>query len=209
MHYESTWRGWRPWSFQRLLKEVNLLNESDLLRLHSDCGRIWLQSVPAQMQFLGLTVLAVCRKWPNGIWLCFDCVCVSKNADDWSPSPWPASPLRVLNLHHQASPVSRTPSMPPVDTSYIPPVPPLIQDYRPYYHTPNELSGNPARQRSRWPMCGVRCQHRRLYSLDCFKTLFFYVELDWSCLEECACIQPCLQVYQEWWCHAVFQRDGS
>ena len=51
------------------------------------------------------------------------------------------SALRVLNLHHQASPVSRTPSMPAVDTSYIPPVPPLIQDYRPYYHTPNDLSG--------------------------------------------------------------------
>uniref|UniRef100_A0A8C9ZMI9 Protein inhibitor of activated STAT 1 n=1 Tax=Sander lucioperca TaxID=283035 RepID=A0A8C9ZMI9_SANLU len=47
---------------------------------------------------------------------------------------------RMLNLHHQASPVSRTPSMPAVDTSYIPPVPPLIQDYRPYYHTPNDLS---------------------------------------------------------------------
>lgn len=52
------------------------------------------------------------------------------------------SALRVLNMHHQASPVSRTPSMPSVDTSYIPPVPPLIQDYRPYYHTPNDLSGN-------------------------------------------------------------------
>ncbi|KAG8014401.1 E3 SUMO-protein ligase PIAS1, partial [Nibea albiflora] len=50
------------------------------------------------------------------------------------------SAFRVLNLHHQASPVSRTPSMPAVDTSYIPPVPPLIQDYRPYYHTPNDLS---------------------------------------------------------------------
>lgn len=48
----------------------------------------------------------------------------------------------VLNLHHQASPVSRTPSMPGIDTSYIPPVPALIQDYRPYYHTPNDLSGN-------------------------------------------------------------------
>uniref|UniRef100_A0AAQ5YPM2 Protein inhibitor of activated STAT, 1a n=1 Tax=Amphiprion ocellaris TaxID=80972 RepID=A0AAQ5YPM2_AMPOC len=50
------------------------------------------------------------------------------------------SPSSVLNLHHQASPVSRTPSMPAMDTSYIPPVPPLIQDYRPYYHTPNDLS---------------------------------------------------------------------
>ncbi|MEQ2199885.1 hypothetical protein XENOCAPTIV_015631 [Xenoophorus captivus] len=48
----------------------------------------------------------------------------------------------VLNLHHQASPVSRTPSMPAMDTSYIPPVPPLIQDYRPYYHTPNDLSAS-------------------------------------------------------------------
>ncbi|XP_040888865.1 E3 SUMO-protein ligase PIAS1-like isoform X1 [Toxotes jaculatrix] len=59
------------------------------------------------------------------------------------PSMSPTSPpiinKGVLNLHHQASPVSRTPSMPAIDTSYIPPVPPLIQDYRPYYH-PNELS---------------------------------------------------------------------
>ncbi|XP_058486205.1 E3 SUMO-protein ligase PIAS1-like isoform X2 [Solea solea] len=59
------------------------------------------------------------------------------------PSLSPASPPitnnGVLNLHHQASPVSRTQSMPAMDTSYIPPVPPLIQDYRPYYHTPNDL----------------------------------------------------------------------
>ncbi|XP_016427147.1 E3 SUMO-protein ligase PIAS1-like [Sinocyclocheilus rhinocerous] len=46
----------------------------------------------------------------------------------------------VLNLHRQASPVSRTPSMPQVDTSYIPPPPPLIQDYRHYYSTPGDLS---------------------------------------------------------------------
>uniref|UniRef100_A0A8C2GBK8 Protein inhibitor of activated STAT, 1a n=1 Tax=Cyprinus carpio TaxID=7962 RepID=A0A8C2GBK8_CYPCA len=46
----------------------------------------------------------------------------------------------VLNLHRQASPVSRTPSMPQVDTSYIPPPPPLIQDYRHYYSTPTDLS---------------------------------------------------------------------
>ncbi|KAF3832900.1 hypothetical protein F7725_026565 [Dissostichus mawsoni] len=59
------------------------------------------------------------------------------------PSMSPPSPPHnkgVLNLHHQASPVSCTPSMPAVDTSYIPPVPPLIQDYRPYYHNPNDLS---------------------------------------------------------------------
>ncbi|KAI9518895.1 E3 SUMO-protein ligase pias1 [Dissostichus eleginoides] len=59
------------------------------------------------------------------------------------PSMSPPSPPHnkgVLNLHHQASPVSCTPSMPALDTSYIPPVPPLIQDYRPYYHTPNDLS---------------------------------------------------------------------
>ncbi|XP_033491034.2 E3 SUMO-protein ligase PIAS1-like [Epinephelus lanceolatus] len=60
------------------------------------------------------------------------------------PSMSPTSPpiinKGVLNLHHQASPVSRTPSMPAVDTSYIPPVPPLIQDFRPYYPTPNDLS---------------------------------------------------------------------
>ncbi|TNN68982.1 E3 SUMO-protein ligase PIAS1 [Liparis tanakae] len=56
------------------------------------------------------------------------------------PSPPISNNKGVLNLHHQASPVSRTPSMPAVDTGYIPPVPPLIQDYRPYYHTPNDLS---------------------------------------------------------------------
>ncbi|KAL1007661.1 hypothetical protein UPYG_G00089810 [Umbra pygmaea] len=62
------------------------------------------------------------------------------------PSLSPISPpvinKGVLNLHHQVSPVSRTPSMQAVDTSYIPPVPPLIQDYRPYYHTPNDLTGS-------------------------------------------------------------------
>uniref|UniRef100_A0A671VJH7 Protein inhibitor of activated STAT 1 n=1 Tax=Sparus aurata TaxID=8175 RepID=A0A671VJH7_SPAAU len=50
-------------------------------------------------------------------------------------------PFRVLNLHSQASPVTRAPSMPPVETSYIPPPPPLIQDYRHYYHTTNDLPG--------------------------------------------------------------------
>ncbi|XP_077419809.1 E3 SUMO-protein ligase PIAS1-like isoform X2 [Vanacampus margaritifer] len=54
------------------------------------------------------------------------------------PSP-PVLNKGVLNLHHQASPVSRAPSMPAVDTGYMPPVPPLIQDYRPYYHTNNDL----------------------------------------------------------------------
>lgn len=48
---------------------------------------------------------------------------------------------RVLNLHHQASPVTRAPSMPPVEPNYIPPPPPLIQDYRHYYHTPSDLPG--------------------------------------------------------------------
>ncbi|XP_028298907.1 E3 SUMO-protein ligase PIAS1-like isoform X2 [Gouania willdenowi] len=57
-----------------------------------------------------------------------------------SPTSPPLINKGVLNLHHQASPVSRTPSMPSMDNSYIPPVPPLIQDYRPYYHTPNDLS---------------------------------------------------------------------
>lgn len=52
--------------------------------------------------------------------------------------------LRVLNLHSQGSPVSRAPSMPPVETSYIPPPPPLIQDYRHYYHTTSDLPGKPA-----------------------------------------------------------------
>ncbi|KAJ0056467.1 hypothetical protein NL108_008058, partial [Boleophthalmus pectinirostris] len=58
-----------------------------------------------------------------------------------SPTSPPVINKGVLNLHHQASPVSRTPSMPTVETGYVPPVPPLIQDYRPYYHTPNDLSG--------------------------------------------------------------------
>ncbi len=31
--------------------------------------------------------------------------------------------------------------MPQVDTNYIPPPPPLIQDYRHYYSTPTDLSG--------------------------------------------------------------------
>uniref|UniRef100_A0A671VJD8 Protein inhibitor of activated STAT 1 n=1 Tax=Sparus aurata TaxID=8175 RepID=A0A671VJD8_SPAAU len=58
------------------------------------------------------------------------------------PSLSPVSPppnKGVLNLHSQASPVTRAPSMPPVETSYIPPPPPLIQDYRHYYHTTNDL----------------------------------------------------------------------
>nr|XP_020461389.1 E3 SUMO-protein ligase PIAS1-like isoform X2 [Monopterus albus] len=57
-----------------------------------------------------------------------------------SPTSPPIINKGVLNLHHQASPVNRAPSMPAVDTSYIPPVPPLIQDYRPYYHPPSDLS---------------------------------------------------------------------
>ncbi|XP_030621549.1 E3 SUMO-protein ligase PIAS1 isoform X2 [Chanos chanos] len=59
------------------------------------------------------------------------------------PSLSPASPQinkGVLNLHPQASPVARTPSIPHIDTSYIPPPPPLIQDYRHYYSTPSDLS---------------------------------------------------------------------
>ncbi|XP_061830908.1 E3 SUMO-protein ligase PIAS1-like isoform X1 [Nerophis lumbriciformis] len=56
-----------------------------------------------------------------------------------SPASPPVLNKGVLNLHHQASPVSRAPSMPAVDTSYMPPVPPLIQDYRPYYHTTGDL----------------------------------------------------------------------
>ncbi|KAJ8344440.1 hypothetical protein SKAU_G00317690 [Synaphobranchus kaupii] len=74
----------------------------------------------------------------------------SEDEDDDQPPPKrtcpslsPASPpvnKGVLNLHPQASPVSRAPSMPAVDTNYIPPPPPLIQDYRHYYHTPNDLS---------------------------------------------------------------------
>uniref|UniRef100_A0AAR2KJQ0 Protein inhibitor of activated STAT, 1b n=1 Tax=Pygocentrus nattereri TaxID=42514 RepID=A0AAR2KJQ0_PYGNA len=59
------------------------------------------------------------------------------------PSLSPTSPpvsKGVLNLHHQASPVTRAPSMPAVETNYIPPPPPLIQDYRHYYHTTSDLS---------------------------------------------------------------------
>ncbi|PNI74195.1 PIAS1 isoform 3, partial [Pan troglodytes] len=41
----------------------------------------------------------------------------------------------ILSLPHQASPVSRTPSLPAVDTSYINTS--LIQDYRhPFHMTP-------------------------------------------------------------------------
>lgn len=54
------------------------------------------------------------------------------------PSISPASPINnkgILNLPHQASPVSRTPSLPAVDTSYINTS--LIQDYRhPFHMTP-------------------------------------------------------------------------
>uniref|UniRef100_A0A672T3U3 E3 SUMO-protein ligase PIAS1-like n=1 Tax=Sinocyclocheilus grahami TaxID=75366 RepID=A0A672T3U3_SINGR len=59
------------------------------------------------------------------------------------PSLSPTSPpvnKGVLNLHHQASPLARAPSMPAMETNYIPPPPPLIQDYHHYYHTPSELS---------------------------------------------------------------------
>ncbi|XP_069019027.1 E3 SUMO-protein ligase PIAS1 isoform X1 [Embiotoca jacksoni] len=58
------------------------------------------------------------------------------------PSLSPVSPppsKGVLNLHSQDSPVTRAPSMPSVETSYIPPPPPLIQDYRHYYHTTSDL----------------------------------------------------------------------
>ncbi|KAI2653543.1 E3 SUMO-protein ligase PIAS1 [Labeo rohita] len=40
----------------------------------------------------------------------------------------------------KASPLARAPSMPAMETNYIPPPPPLIQDYRHYYHTPSDLS---------------------------------------------------------------------
>uniref|UniRef100_A0AAY4CN95 E3 SUMO-protein ligase PIAS1 n=1 Tax=Denticeps clupeoides TaxID=299321 RepID=A0AAY4CN95_9TELE len=65
-----------------------------------------------------------------------------ENDDDHDPATSQLLPSRVLNLHHQASPVARAPSMPPVDTGYIPPPPPLIQDYRHYYPTHNELDLN-------------------------------------------------------------------
>ncbi|MEE6503532.1 hypothetical protein FKM82_004847 [Ascaphus truei] len=54
------------------------------------------------------------------------------------PSITPASPLSntgILNLQHQASPISRTPSLPAVDSTYI--NAPLLQDYRhPFHMTP-------------------------------------------------------------------------
>ncbi|XP_066449034.1 E3 SUMO-protein ligase PIAS1 isoform X1 [Eleutherodactylus coqui] len=54
------------------------------------------------------------------------------------PSITPASPLSnkgMMNLPHQASPISRTPSLPAVDSTYI--NTPLIQDYRhPFHMTP-------------------------------------------------------------------------
>lgn len=75
---------------------------------------------------------------------------------------------RVPNLHSQASPVPRAPSMPPVETSYIPPPPPLIQDYRHYYHAASDLPGKPVTRLlplvqfiatviSRW--CGKKAQN--------------------------------------------------
>ncbi|KAM4676855.1 E3 SUMO-protein ligase PIAS1 isoform 3-T4 [Discoglossus pictus] len=61
------------------------------------------------------------------------------------PSITPASPLSnkgMLNLQHQASPISRTPSLPAVDSTYI--NTPLIQDYRHPFHMapmPYDLQG--------------------------------------------------------------------
>ncbi|KAG7283802.1 hypothetical protein CRUP_034426 [Coryphaenoides rupestris] len=60
------------------------------------------------------------------------------------PPPLPPPAKRPCpSLSPTSPPVNhkgRTPSMPSVDASYIPPIPPLIQDYRPYYHTPTDLS---------------------------------------------------------------------
>ncbi|XP_012674166.2 E3 SUMO-protein ligase PIAS1 isoform X2 [Clupea harengus] len=58
-----------------------------------------------------------------------------------SPTYQPTS-KGVLNLHHQSSPVARAPSMPSMETSYIPPPPPLIQDYRHFYPAHSELDLN-------------------------------------------------------------------
>ncbi|XP_062403112.1 E3 SUMO-protein ligase PIAS1 [Sardina pilchardus] len=61
------------------------------------------------------------------------------------PSLSPTSPpisKGVLNLHHQSSPVTRAPSMPSMETSYIPPPPPLIQDYRHFYPAHSDLDLN-------------------------------------------------------------------
>ncbi|XP_042198876.1 E3 SUMO-protein ligase PIAS1 isoform X1 [Callorhinchus milii] len=57
-----------------------------------------------------------------------------------SPSP-PINNKGVLNLHHQASPVARAPSMPAIDTNFISTP---FQDYRHSYHLPTlpyELQG--------------------------------------------------------------------
>ena len=52
--------------------------------------------------------------------------------------------------------------MPAVDTSYIPPVPPLIQDYRPYYHTPNDLSGKHPQTRVDSEQCWVTATNYKI-----------------------------------------------
>uniref|UniRef100_A0A3Q3IXI7 Protein inhibitor of activated STAT, 1b n=1 Tax=Monopterus albus TaxID=43700 RepID=A0A3Q3IXI7_MONAL len=63
----------------------------------------------------------------------------SSSEDELDDEPPPKRAFSKL----QASPVARAPSMPPVETSYIPPPPPLIQDYRHYYHATNDLPGRP------------------------------------------------------------------
>uniref|UniRef100_A0A3Q2Z159 Protein inhibitor of activated STAT 1 n=1 Tax=Hippocampus comes TaxID=109280 RepID=A0A3Q2Z159_HIPCM len=77
------------------------------------------------------------------------------------PSLSPISPpptKGVLNLHNQTSPVTRAPSMPPLDASYIPPPPPLIQDYRHFYHSASDLPGRP-----RHPFSKCNLLHTRLF----------------------------------------------
>lgn len=69
---------------------------------------------------------------------------------------------RVLNLHHQASPVTRAPSMPAVETNYIPPPPPLIQDYHHYYHTPSDLSGMRPNAMHAWGLWRICSRFLRL-----------------------------------------------
>lgn len=78
------------------------------------------------------------------ICLCYECalgavcVCVWKKtaADSFSfRGVFYFPPRSILSLPHQASPVSRTPSLPAVDTSYINTS--LLQDYRhPFHMTP-------------------------------------------------------------------------
>uniref|UniRef100_A0AAQ4QHF2 Protein inhibitor of activated STAT 1 n=1 Tax=Gasterosteus aculeatus aculeatus TaxID=481459 RepID=A0AAQ4QHF2_GASAC len=118
---------WAPMRSKREVQEVSSASYNGLDGIHHDATNSSSSSDGSS------------GKKVEVIDLTLDSSSEDEGEDSPPPQPQPPPPL-VLNLHHQVSPVSRTPSMPGVDTSYIPPVPPLIQDYRPYYHTPNDLS---------------------------------------------------------------------